>query len=81
MKAIKREEIEARVVEAYEKEFGASAMVLDADFSKLGFNSLQRVRLLFVLEEALDVDLSELNLHECQTLRETIDRLDQSTKV
>ncbi|MBL7689249.1 MAG: acyl carrier protein [Bdellovibrionaceae bacterium] len=79
MKSMNREDLEGKVIAAYEKEFGASAMALDTDFAKLGFNSLQRVRLLFVLEEALDVDLADLNLHECQTLREVIDRLDRST--
>lgn len=79
MKSMSRKDLEDRVLVAYEKEFGASAVALDTDFAKLGFNSLQRVRLLFVLEEALNVDLADLNLHECQTLREVIDRLDRAT--
>ncbi|MBK7889864.1 MAG: acyl carrier protein [Bdellovibrionales bacterium] len=78
MKSMNRQDLEKTIVLAYEKEFGASAMNLDADFNALGFNSLQRVRLLFVLEEALNVDLADLNLHECHNLREVIDRLDQS---
>lgn len=71
-----RTEIEQSVLNAFKKEFpNIPEIQLEDNFKDLNFDSLLRVRLLFMLEETFNADFSALNLHECNSLAEVIDRV------
>lgn len=69
--------IDAKVIEAVAKvaKRKAGDIQLDSRFEQLGMDSLDRVSLLFELEQAFDVSIPEESVQGIETVQDIISRL------
>ncbi len=69
--------IDAKVIEAVAKvaKRKTGDVQLDSRFEQLGMDSLDRVSLLFELEQAFDVSISEESVQGIETVQDIISRL------
>ena len=69
--------IDEKVIEAVAKvaKRKISDVQVDSRFEQLGMDSLDRVTLLFELEQAFDIDIPEESVKDIETVQDIISRL------
>jgi acyl carrier protein len=72
--------IEAKVIDAVAKvaKRKAGEVQLESRFEQLGMDSLDRVTLLFELEQAFDIDIPEESVKDIETVQDIISRLGEN---
>lgn len=69
------EELQTKVLEiiAQQKRIPVEQVTIDSSFAELGLDSLDAVNILFELEGAFDINISDENARQIKSVREMVD--------